>query len=415
MLNWSQVDPALPAVAQVLNPSAAAALFACQWSAAHGMDSTAVTIQTCQLQGLHYQPAQRCTAVYHLLVTPLAQPPRPTIGVVEAGASGCTTRLYQGDTHLPWLTEATDGERLLERFRAIYPGVTAVQVFPVRYKPNDRCVVRYRVETATGQQICFGKTLARNADRLADVLMALARAGEAYPALPQVPQPLAYWADLHLVLQSAVAGQELHHLLFDPTVAVAQRLAWVAQVGQAVAALHSLDSIAAPGRTDRDELAELRAYLPTVERLDPPLAQRYATMLARLGALVASYTAPPPVLSHGALRTDQFLLADQQLVLIDLDSCCWANPARDLGNWWAYLRWKALRQPQHADLIAQAEPIFFASYQASRPHLDPRWLAFYQAAALLKIIGRRFQGLTWQEWPLLPPLFAVIDTLLAGG
>ena len=78
----------------------------------------------------------------------------------------------------------------------------------------------------------------------------------------------------------------------------------------------------------------------------------------------------------------------------------WASPAHDLGNLLAYLAWKALRQPQHAAFIRHAQRAFLAGYRTLRSLPDPTWLSFYQAAAMLKIVGRRYSGLTYQEWPL---------------
>ena len=98
------------------------------------------------------------------------------------------------------------------------------------------------------------------------------------------------------------------------------------------------------------------------------------------------------------------MLEDNQLVLIDLDSVCWANPAHDLGNFLAYLTWKALRQPQHAAFIQFAQQEFLAGYRTLRTLPDAGWLSFYQAASILKIVGRRYSGLTYQEWPLTEQL-----------
>jgi aminoglycoside phosphotransferase (APT) family kinase protein len=100
--------------------------------------------------------------------------------------------------------------------------------------------------------------------------------------------------------------------------------------------------------------------------------------------------------AHAVGRTQR----RHHLALIDLDSVCWANPARDIGNFLAYLTWKALRQPQHAGFIRCAQREFLAGYGALRTLPDVGWLSRYQAASILKIVGRRYSGLTYQEWPL---------------
>jgi aminoglycoside phosphotransferase (APT) family kinase protein len=87
--------------------------------------------------------------------------------------------------------------------------------------------------------------------------------------------------------------------------------------------------------------------------------------------------------------------------MIDLDSYCWANPARDLGNFLAYLCWKAIRQPEHAQFVERAGRAFLEGYLSVQGDIDERWLSVYQAASLLKIAGRRFRSLTYREWPLV--------------
>ena len=129
-----------------------------------------------------------------------------------------------------------------------------------------------------------------------------------------------------------------------------------------------------------------------------------------------------PVVCHGALRTDQFLLrhtdqqttAEAELLLIDLDTLCLADPACDLGNCLAYLYWKALRQPQYAYFIERASAAFLAGYLTLRRLPDLLSLAFYQALSLIKIAGRRFATLSYREWPLTPALVQAAATLLAN-
>src|SRR5206468_11413444 len=74
----------------------------------------------------------------------------------------------------------------------------------------------------------------------------------------------------------------------------------------------------------------------------------------------------PFVASHGGFRTDQLLLVRDEPVIIDLDGLCWANPARDLGNFLAHLRWKAIREPHHAGFIGAAIPSVLEGYETVR-------------------------------------------------
>ena len=100
-----------------------------------------------------------------------------------------------------------------------------------------------------------------------------------------------------------------------------------------------------------------------------------------------------------------------ELVMIDLDGFCWSNPARDVGNFLAYLRWKTIRQPQRAAMIDQAGRLFLEGYGAASV-LDPAALAVYEAASMLKVAGRRYRSLTTKEWHLTPALIErAVETL----
>jgi len=99
--------------------------------------------------------------------------------------------------------------------------------------------------------------------------------------------------------------------------------------------------------------------------------------------------------------------------MIDLDGFCWASPARDIGNYLAYLAWKRIRQPHAAELIERAGQLLREGYQALRELPDARWLAIYEAASMLKIAGRRFRSLTLKEWHLVPLLIDAAEAELA--
>jgi hypothetical protein len=142
------------------------------------------------------------------------------------------------------------------------------------------------------------------------------------------------------------------------------------------------------------------------------LATRFEAVIGEITTLAGRQVEPAPVASHGAFRTDQLMIEDGRLVLIDLDSFCWANRARDIGNFLAYLSWKAIRRPQQAALIERAGRLFLDGYATVGPALDHCWLALYRAASMLKIVGRRFRSLNYKEWPMAPQLLTAAAAML---
>jgi hypothetical protein len=380
-------DPALPELPLLFDLDAVARLFEQRWPGRGGTHTAAVQVRRCRLQDVKYRPSRGCV----------------TIGVIELGPDGPALRLYDEDPQLPWLAEARDPIAMGQRFGALLGANLSCAVTPVRYKPGARCVFRYELETPAGPQVCFGKLLASGGEQLAATIAALHQTSEGQPLMPRIPRALAYWPELRMLVQPGVNGSELNARAFDSAEEPATRERWLHEAGACLAALHTYASIDAPRRSLADDLQELREYIAPMALANPALAARYEQALAVVAAGVG-HEDTPPVVTHGAFRTDQLMIQGADLVLIDLDTFCLANPARDVGNFMAYLRWKAIRRPEQQAMIEQAGRAFLAGYRAARPELDDRQLACYQAASLLKIAGRRFRSLTVKEWPLVPRL-----------
>jgi hypothetical protein len=367
-------------------------------------------IHSCRLRDTKYQPAIRCLATYDLALELEDGSMGQTIGVVEVNPAGLAHRLYNDDPKLPWLIPAADPAGMRDRFAALletadHTTPTACTITPVRYRAGARCVFRYDLGTPPGEVVFFGKLIGQGADQFMATVTELHQASLELPDMPRILPPLAYWPDIRMLVQPEVAGRaELNDLAFDPATGSAARERWLRDAGGRLAGLHSVTGVDGPPRTLEDDLSELEEYIAPMQMVDAQLAARYVGAIASIRALAREHAEPAPVASHGAFRTDQFMIEDDCLVMIDLDGFCWANPARDLGNYLAYLRWKTIRQPARATLIEQAGQLLLTGYQAQRQLPDRRWLAIYEADSMLKIAGRRFRSLTTKEWHLVPAL-----------
>jgi len=401
-------DPQLPALPLAFDLPAVARLFADQWPRAN--DLRPIRIARCKPQDTKYQPQQRCVTTYALTVARTDAPDAPTIGVLEITRSGPAHRLYDDDPRLPWLALATDPQVMRERFGALLDTpIESCLIAPVRYRPGVRCVFRYDLRSAAGGQTFFGKLIGQGAEESMATIAALHDARASFPAMPRVLPPLAYLPELHLLVQAEVAGgAELNDLAFDLAEDAATRERWLRDAGARLAGLHGCD-VAGPARTMADDLDELREYIPPMSAVDPALAQRYTAAIERIAG-AGAHGEPALVASHGAFRTDQFMIEDGELVMIDLDGFCWANPARDLGNFMAYLRWKAIRKPHDAAFIEHVGQVFLDGYRAAGRSIDDGWLARYTADSLLKIAGRRYRSLTAKEWHLVPRLLEAAES-----
>lgn len=135
---------------------------------------------------------------------------------------------------------------------------------------------------------------------------------------------------------------------------------------------------------------------------NPALAARFEALLEEAAMLARGRAEPPAVVSHGEFRLSKCLIHKRRLVLIDLDTVGWANPALDVGGFLASLDWHAMRQPRRAAFVERAKRAFLAGYEEKGALLDERWLALYHAAAFLRLAGRSFRSLTFRKWPHLP-------------
>lgn len=419
-MQWPTLDRALPTLPLALDATAVSRHFCEEWPTAVGPTPL---VTECRRQEIQYCPDQYCLVTYKLAVEPVRAAPYQTIIAVTATPAGVSQRSFTADPYLSGLATAGTPLAMQERLLALpqTPGLDGAElglsITPLRYKSGVRCALRYDVQQGTESTPYFGKLVAGQSTHLAQTITLLTTASQAEPALPHIAPLLAFWPELEMVVQAAMPGAELHRVAFDTRLATDTRIAWLELAGRTIAALHSLSVPAdCPGvgaaQWLADDVSGLAAYTSAISQVNPTLAERFIETMTFLTDSTAHCAEAAPVVTHGALRTDQFLLDGAHLVLIDLDSVCWASPARDLGNFLAYLTWKALRQPHDALFIQQAQQAFLAGYQTYRPLPEAAWLTFYQAAALLKIIGRRYTGLTIQEWPLTATLLAQTLTML---
>jgi aminoglycoside phosphotransferase (APT) family kinase protein len=398
------IDRRLPQLPAAFDLPAVSRLYAKRWREA------GLGVRARKVHDVDYRPSARCT-VAHELTVERGDGSVETIGVVDVRPAGLRLRLFHQDPGLPWLAAAADAVQVGRHLAALElaPGSRIVRVVPVRYRPGARCLLRFDLEAGSHPATLYGKVLATDGHRLSSALSAL-RAIDGRRGAARVLRPLGYVSDLHMLLLPAVAGSEFHLLAFDTTAAPEERLQWMRKAGAALAGLHTEPLPAAPHRRLADDAAYLAGYSTAVAIAAPSLALAFDEAIGRLAS--ARDEEPAAVASHGSFRSDQLLIEGDEPLMIDLDGLCSANPARDVANFLAYLRWKAIREPHHLSFIAAAIPSFLAGYESVRALPDERWTARYEAASMLKIAGRRFRKLDVSEWALLPQLLDETRALL---
>lgn len=330
--------------------------------------------------------------------------------VLEASAADISVRRLAQDTALSGLVELLDEEAVGARLEGLLPhSVQRCAVTVVSYRPGSRCVVRYAVRGESGRgSLLYGKVLADGADVCHENHLVLAGA----PGV-RVPRLIAAWPDLGALVTEAVPGRSASAVLADPLTSPRARQSLARGLGSLLAAVHRTE----PGpkgsgrmHTESAEVEELDGYLDASWRADAEAALSLGWLVRELGA------ARPPagmrVLGHGSFRAGQVVIDGPDLAMLDLDSAGMAAPERDLGNAMAYLDWAFLRHPRAGGQRLSAEMV--AGYLGAEGVLDLEALAWWHAAAMAKIAGRRYRGLDTAHWAAVPSLLNAARAVLDG-
>jgi Phosphotransferase enzyme family len=370
-------------------------------------------------------------------------------GLGAADLSGSTVQEFPVDPKLPHLdavmapAEHPDLAHVLEatarEVHDVPPDLSLLGVVaePVRYKPGNRCVIRYRLrfgepgtDAATRTCTLVAKLYGEVSEaQAADELLARLRdrAGVAWTARPLgvVPGlPLALTEDLGSSRDPVPAHSGLHvvHPGSENALEVVRRAA------RALAELHTsgLDTGDLSRRTGADEAGKaakrarlLEQYVP---ELTPVIRQVTGALCATLAALPADTLRP----AHGSYKSSQLMVRDGAVFLVDFDQFCLADPALDVGYFLAYLRPAGLwyhRAGRRAWFEAAAEA-FLSTYldriaergesAATGAGIAQRARVF-EAALLLKIAARRANRLHSPRPGEVAAMLDEVEGLLASA
>jgi aminoglycoside phosphotransferase (APT) family kinase protein len=342
-------------------------------------------------------------------------------GTVHIDRLGVTIERFPDDERLPGLAAAIhppEGSALWTALAAVAaaqpgqdrPTLRSVTAAPLRYKPGDRCVIRYRLQaqTASGRSVStsvIGK-LYRSAEQAHHATALAERLWALQGAEPWAPRPLGVVDPLPLVLTedlgsaadtpATVVGTEVLRMGSDPSSDELKAAA------TALADLH-LRAVAPPDtsqRTGAQEGVKAANRAVTISRYVPELAAQVMPLAVAVGEALEGST--PPVLrpAHGSYKSSQLLYRAGSVLLVDFDQFCLADPALDLGYFLAYLRPPGIWYHRSGTRawFEEASAAFLAAYADAaqargmgEEELDEivRRCHVYEAALLFKIAARR--------------------------
>jgi len=359
-------------------------------------------------------------------------------GVLRVADLELSVQVFPADNGLPALAASCATARTTSLFSALEAAarlqlcdpawhLVSANAAPVRYKPGNRCVLRYDLLLARATTdgtlqrplALFGKVYSDpERARTIQATMRQLHDEQAEAGQPILPRPLGAVETLGLTLTEAVQSPEGREPDTLRTGVRALRPRFVRgrggeilepiipgdELGMAAHALARVHTSAVrpvgPPRTGADEATGARKRAALIATHDPAqaeAAQRLARHLAtRLEALHPDAYRP----AHGGFKASQLLFSSQRVFIVDFDGFCLADPALDVGYFLAYLRPSGLwyHRPGMRPWFETSAERFVTAYRHALGehgvdgattdgilHRTP----LYEAALLLKIATRR--------------------------
>ena len=298
----------------------------------------------------------------------------------------------KNDSSMPQLLVALDrrkiGPAMKRGLRKLIKGEQTLRVKRIkvlRHKPGKRCVIEYKVFTDPPGNpektfSILGKIRAnrspRTAFELQDRFWQSGFDDKSADGI-SVPEPLGMIEDALLWFQRKVPG-ELATALITPTsgVDVSRRVA------EAAAKIHRANVPVNKSHSIADELRILHNCFDKVQKLHPNLGLRTKSLFSACENLARPLLDREVTGIHRDFYSDQILVNEKRLFVLDFDLYCMGDPALDIGNFLGHLTEQALRLHGPPDALAAAEEALLSRFLELT---SPRHQAAIQIYAVLTL------------------------------
>src|SRR5579864_8193973 len=282
-------------------------------------------------------------------------------------------------------------------FQHLRPGVAirALTAHRVKYLPEISCIVRYDADIGEDRPLrIFGKVQhSRRGAFTFDVMKALWDLPARAAGQLIVSEPLAYYPDLDLILQSEVPGEEVtgdrHSEIFMHESEVA---------GGVIAAIHDSGITLGTPHTVDVEINRLGDRLEQFKMSSPKVYFALRDLLKQIVARADRIPAENAVPSHGDYKYNQFLFDGSHFGLIDVEFFVQAEPSFDLGKYCGHIYPSVPKDWSDTAASEEARRIFLTAYAADRPQYRGARFPLYEALSLAtrSLVVTWTQGRNWE-------------------
>jgi aminoglycoside phosphotransferase (APT) family kinase protein len=402
----------------------------------------------CRILDAKYEPGSYCRILYQLgdqLVTGAYEWDSDESQIPETTSVIPSLRMrvyrFPNDPALPSLTKALDPQTVsaalaeaLPEFQASAARILRCDVSVLRFRPGRRCTVRLNVwlrEKESGamyKRVLYGKIYhdLEKAGHVYQQMLSLSNSVPAKGGQISYATASAFLPDLAMVLQNPVGGVPLDSLMSCDTEACDSRgFAGTLTAAAALAAFHTSGLVGGKPRSIKSELARFKKRGARIGQVNPELSNAIIQLADALSAWLGTLDqwGATLCLVHGDCKPAQFLINQQQVVLLDFDHCGMADPAVDVGTFLATLQQMKVKQTiknrgkpaQCTNWMPDLKRQFLEAYCSASgyPSGFSQRAAWYEAVGLLRKAIRGFERSPFSPLPaaLLAEAWKGLETL----
>lgn len=308
---------------------------------------------------------------------------------------------FPNDYTLPLLPLWDAGSTHLQTLFPNHPQWWQGRLYPLRYKPERRCVAQLWVENQVKAVI---KTYTPT-----DYQQSLTHATVIHAIAPNYTvAPLGYSESLGSLAFPWIAGTSLHDAIIPSSVSYEavnfDDLNWetIAHVGMVLAQIHRQthhqthsEKLFTRARFTRtDEVTNLVNLAADLSWLCPPWKNRIQAIVDCLSALLVN-TPPIHVLIHGDFNAEQVLLNSndsESITFIDFDRAMYGDAAMDIGSFNAKLHRDELNGMITVHKRERIISALISGYHTVSPHhIANEHIQLYTAIGLFRLASEPFR------------------------
>ena len=203
-----------------------------------------------------------------------------------------------------------------------------------------------------------------------------------------IAEPLAYYPDDALLLQSELQGEEVkgdrHSDVF---------LGQCEAAGRMIGHIHASGIDVGQPHSVEVEIDRILSRLEEFKLSAPRVFMMLRDLLKQIAAKAERLPPETAVPSHGDYKYNQFLWDGTRYGMIDVEYFVQAEPSFDLGKYCGHLWPASPKDWSDTAQAKQARQIFLEAYTSVRPEYDGRRFAIYEALSL----ATRALVLTWSQ------------------